>query len=67
MLKYTIELLNENSVSIKTITINENGETIGEPHRRAYLNDEKERAELIEDLPEYIQNAVFAVWDANNT
>lgn len=66
MVKYTIEILTESSVSISKITLNEDGKQVGETHRRAYLNNETEKQELKNDVPDYIYNAVMAVWTGVN-
>lgn len=65
----TIEMLTDKTVSIKTERfIIENGEKlpVGNPHRKLYENNEVGRREVIEELPEQYQNAIFAIWDEVN-
>jgi hypothetical protein len=62
---YTIDMLNEKSVSVKTqdFAVIEGREyPIGQPHRKAYVNSVKSREEVINELPQAQQNAIFAVW-----
>lgn len=61
----TLDMLTTESVSVKTERfIVENGEKlpVGNPHRKLYENNETGMQEVIEELPEQYQNAIFAVW-----
>lgn len=40
---------------------------VGEPHRCAYMNSERGRAEIASALPEPYLSAVMAVWGENPT
>lgn len=35
---------------------------VGEPHRKAYVNSESGRAEVLAELPESQATAIMAVW-----
>lgn len=61
----TIDNLTAESVSVKTQkTIVMEGITypLGEPHRRAYANNEFDRDMLTKDVPEPYLSAIFDVW-----
>ena len=63
--KITLDMLTETSVSVKTQKyINDGGVeyAVGLPHRRAYVNSERGRAEIAAELPEPYLSAVLAVW-----
>lgn len=63
--KISLDALNENSVTVKTqqyVEINGEELNVGELHARAYMNSERGRAELAEDVPEPYLSAVLAVW-----
>ncbi|AOY76695.1 hypothetical protein [Clostridium formicaceticum] len=63
--KITLDMLKQDSVSVKRqqYIIHEGIEyPIGEPHRKAYVNNERDRQEAQNELPEAQQKAVFAVW-----
>lgn len=63
--KYTIDQLTNTSVSIKTQKyIVEDGVSydVGSPHRKAYINSERGRFEVENELPIDIQNAIFSIW-----
>jgi len=63
--KITLDMLTETSVSVKTQKYVEDGGVeyaVGEPHRRAYVNSERGRAEIAAELPEPYLSAVLAVW-----
>jgi len=60
-----LDMLTEKSVSVKTQKyIEDEGieYAVGEPHRRAYVNSERGRAEIAAELPEPYLSAVLAVW-----
>lgn len=63
--KMTLDMLTDKSVSVRTQTYIEHGGVeyaVGEPHRRAYVNSERGRAEIAAELPEPYLSAVLAVW-----
>lgn len=63
--RITLDMLTETSVSVKTQKYIEDGGVeyaVGEPHRRAYVNSERGRAEIAAELPEPYLSAVLAVW-----
>jgi len=63
--KFSLDMLTETSVSVKTQKYVEDGGVeyaVGEPHRRAYVNSERGRAEIAAELPEPYLSAVMAVW-----
>lgn len=70
MEKYTLDMLNQESVSVKKQTyIDYIGREypIGEPWRRAYVNDIYGREQIVAELPISQVNAIFAVWGENPT
>ena len=63
--RITLDMLTETGVSVKTQKYIEDGGVeyaVGEPHRRAYVNSERGRAEIAAELPEPYLSAVMAVW-----
>ena len=63
--KTTLDMLTENSVSVMTQRyVEEDGQeyAVGEPHRCAYVNSERGRAEITAALPEPYLTAVMAIW-----
>lgn len=63
--KITLDMLTETGVSVKTQKYVEDGGVeyaVGEPHRCAYVNSERGRAEIAAELPEPYLSAVLAVW-----
>lgn len=63
--KYTIEMLNQDSVSICNETLIDYQGTlypIGDIWRKAYENHTRGRNEVMAELPQAQQNAIFAVW-----
>ena len=63
--KYTLDMLTQDSVSVKKQTyIDYMGQEypIGEPWRRAYINDIKGRQQIVDELPQAQVNAIMAVW-----
>ncbi|MCR1897826.1 hypothetical protein NSA47_02335 [Irregularibacter muris] len=68
--KITLDMLNENSVSVKKQQyINHEGMEypIGQPHRRAYVNSVRGRQEVETELPEQQRNAILSVWGGKPT
>ncbi|GIP18376.1 hypothetical protein J40TS1_40180 [Paenibacillus montaniterrae] len=68
--RYTVDMLNESGVSVKTqkvIEVDGVEHLLGEPHRKAYLNSVAGRAEVQAELPIAQQNAIFAVWGDSPT
>lgn len=63
--KFTLDMLNENSVSIKTerfIEIDGVMTRVGDTIRNAYMNTVKEREQLKNLLPEKYYDAIISVW-----
>lgn len=63
--KISLDALNENSVTVKTqqyIEVDGKALHVGELHAKAYMNSERGRAELAEEVPEPYLNAVLTVW-----
>ena len=63
--KISLDALNENSVTVKTqqyIEVDGKALHVGELHAKAYMNSEKGREELAEEVPEPYLSAVLAVW-----
>ena len=63
--RITLDMLTETGVSVKTQKYIEDGGVeyaVGEPHRRAYVNSERGRAEIAANLQEPYLSAVMAVW-----
>ena len=63
--KISLDALNENSVTVKTqqyIEVDGKALHVGELHAKAYMNSERGREELAEDVPEPYLSAVLAVW-----
>jgi hypothetical protein len=68
--KYTLDNLNQDSVSVvKQAYIDYMGAEypIGEPWRRAYVNSEQGRQQIVSELPTAQVNAIMAVWGDNPT
>ncbi len=66
----TIDMLTEKSVSIKTQRfIQDDGKEylVGDPHRCAYINSVRGRADIAAALSEPYLSAVMAVWGAEPT
>ena len=64
-IEYSVDLLTQNSVTIKTKRyIEENGmrENVGLVHAEAYINSTRGREELINEVPEPYLSGVLAVW-----
>ena len=63
--KITLDMLSENSVSVKKQQFIEQDGTqyaIGQPHRNAYINSIRGREEVQKELPQEQQNAIFSIW-----
>ena len=63
--RITLDMLTQDSVSVKTqkYTDVEGVEyPIGQPHRKAYVNSARGRQEVMDELPEPQQTAIFAIW-----
>lgn len=68
--KITLDMLTENSVSVKTqkyVEVEGVEYPIGEPHRRAYVNSVRGRQAVQNEVPEPHRAAIFAVWGENPT
>ncbi len=63
--KVALDMLTNTSVSVKKQRYyNDNGTlyAIGEPSRKAYVNSIRGREEVINELQQEYQNAIFAIW-----
>ena len=64
--KITLDMLNENSVSIKkqNYIIGQDGNEYptGEPWRKAYVNNTVGREEVSSEIPELLLSQIMAVW-----
>lgn len=63
--KISLDILTEKSVTVKTQRyVDLNGEflNVGELHAKAYVNSERGRAELYEEVADPYLAAVLAVW-----
>lgn len=60
--KITLDMLNVDSVSVRKTRETEEGDKIGQPHRKAYVNSEQGRLEVESELLESHRNAIFSVW-----
>lgn len=63
--KITLDMLNSLSVSILTqrfTTIENETVQVGQNHRKAYVNSERGRSELVEEVPEPYLTAVLSLW-----
>lgn len=68
--KYILDNLNQDSVSVKKQNYVEymgQEYPIGEPWRRAYVNSEQGRQQIIDELPQAQVNAILAVWGETPT
>lgn len=68
--KITIDMLTQYSVSVKRqkYTVVDGEEyPIGQPHRKAYVNSERGRTEIQNELEEPYLSAVMAVWGKQPT
>ena len=68
--KISLDALNENSVTVKTqqyVEINGEELNVGELHAKAYMNSERGRAELAEEVSEPYLSAVLSVWGEEPT
>lgn len=65
----TLNMLTQNSVSIKTQQISEsNGmKFTGSIHRKAYVNSPKGREDLMSEIPEPYLSSVLKVWGTTAT
>lgn len=62
MVKITLDMLKNDSVSILKQTFDDNGNQIGYNERRAYINTPKTRELLKKELPEDKYNELLEVW-----
>ncbi|KYG91492.1 hypothetical protein A0U40_00660 [[Bacillus] sp. KCTC 13219] len=63
--KYTLDNLNQDNVSVSKQTyIDYQGQQypIGELWRRAYINNNSGRQQIVNELPQAQVNAIMAVW-----
>lgn len=62
MIQITLDMLTQDSVSVKKQEYNDSGETVGKPHRKAYINSASGRDEVRAELEQQYQDAIFAIW-----
>lgn len=65
IIKTTLDMLDKNSVSVKKqkySKIDGVEYAIGQPHRRAYVNSERGRQEVENELEEQYKKAIFSIW-----
>ena len=63
--KITLDMLTQDSVSVKTqryVVVDGQEYPIGEPHRRAYINSQRGRQAVENEVPEPHRTAIFALW-----
>jgi hypothetical protein len=63
--KITLDGLTQDSVSLKKqnyVEVEGELQFVGQPWRRAYVNSEQGRAQIVAEIPEPYKSAVFAVW-----
>jgi len=63
--KFIVDMLTEHTVSIikqKVLDVEGQELLVGNPHRKAYVNSEQSRLELIQEVPSPQMDAVLAVW-----
>lgn len=63
--KYTLDMLTQDSVSVKMqqyAVVDEIEYAIGQPHRKAYINSIRGREEVVNELPTAQQSAIFSIW-----
>lgn len=68
--KITLDMLNEKSVSVKKqkyVIIDGQEYPVGDPWRRAYVNNEDGRQQIQDELEEPYLSAVMAVWGEQPT
>lgn len=68
--KITLDMLTQDSVSVKRqryAVVDGEEYPIGRPHRKAYVNSERGRTEIQNELEEPYLSAVMAVWGEQPT
>lgn len=68
--KVTLDMLTQDSVSVKRqryAVVDGEEYPIGQPHRKAYVNSERGRTEIQNELEEPYLSAVMAVWGKQPT
>ena len=63
--KYTLDMLNQDSVSVKTQQyIVQDGKEyeIGQPHRKLYVNSIRGRQKVENEVPEPYNTIIFMMW-----
>ena len=63
--KISLDVLNENTVTVKTqlyIEVDGKALHVGELHAKSYMNSERGREELAEEVSEPYLSAVLSVW-----
>lgn len=65
MEKYTLDMLTQDSVSVKKqryVEIDGAEYPVGQPWRRSYVNSARGRQAVQEEVPEPHRTAIFTVW-----
>ena len=68
--KVTLDMLTQDSVSVKRqryAVVDGEKYPVGQPHRKAYINSERGRTEIQNELEEPYLSAVMAVWGEQPT
>jgi len=68
--KIALDMLTQDSVSVKRqryAVVDGEEYPIGQPHRKAYINSERGRTEIQNELEEPYLSAVMAVWGEQPT
>ena len=60
--KYIIDRLTDKSVSVLKQKFTEEGEQVGSNWRRGYINSERGRQKVKDELPSPQQDAILQVW-----
>ena len=60
--KYTLDRLNQDSVSVLYQKFTDEGEQLGSSARKAYVNSIRGRQKVKEELPSPQKEAIFSVW-----
>lgn len=60
--KIILDMLNQNFVSVKKQNYTDDGQSIGQPWRRAYVNSIQGRQQVQEEVPEPYLSAIMIIW-----
>lgn len=70
MIKTIIDMLTQEGVSINRQQYVEKDNVfyaVGRPHRKAYVNTDRGRQDVVNELSQEAQNAIFAIWGDSAT